>query len=190
MSDETLLQKLIREALEKQQRPYNPFSQITLNSQPNSVGINTFNPFFAAIRKQKVFVSFDYDNDKHYKYLLEAWSKHPRFKFDHEDVTPGEINSNNINVIKAGLLARIRTADYILVLIGKYANSWHRNSQLIGFKNWINFEISHSKRFNKKIVAVKLDRSFESPDEILGSNASWAMSFTEDSIIKALDEAR
>ena len=190
MLNETPFQKLIREALEKQQQAYNPFRNIVPSFQPKSVEINTFNPFFAAIRKQKVFVSFDYDNDKHYKYLLEAWSKHPRFKFDHEDVTPGEINSNNISVIKAGLIARIRVADYTLVLIGKYANSWHKNSQLIGFRNWINFEISHSKRYNKKIVAVKLDRSFDSPEEILGLNASWAMSFTEDSIIKALDEAR
>ena len=23
--------------------------------------------------KKKVFVSFDYENDKHYKFLLEAW---------------------------------------------------------------------------------------------------------------------
>ena len=39
------------------------------------------------------------------------------------------------------------------------------------------------------LVAVKIDSEFESPEEILGSGASWAMSFAEENIIKALDEA-
>ena len=38
-------------------------------------------------------------------------------------------------------------------------------------------------------VAVKIDREYTSPDELLGAGASWAMSFTRDSILKALDEA-
>ena len=29
--------------------------------------------------KKKVFVSFDYENDKHYKFLLEAWDANPKF---------------------------------------------------------------------------------------------------------------
>jgi hypothetical protein len=40
-----------------------------------------------------------------------------------------------------------------------------------------------------KIAAVKIDRSYESPEKLLGANASWAMSFTEAAIIKALNEA-
>jgi len=38
-------------------------------------------------------------------------------------------------------------------------------------------------------VAVKLDPAFESPQELLGAGASWAMSFTEDAILRALDKA-
>ena len=29
----------------------------------------------------ETFVSFDYDNDRQYKYLLEAWNKNPNFNF-------------------------------------------------------------------------------------------------------------
>ena len=53
--------------------------------------------------RKKVFVSFDYDNDKQYKYLLEAWDANPNFSFVFEDKTPGELNTNDIARIKAGL---------------------------------------------------------------------------------------
>ena len=31
--------------------------------------------------KKKVYVCFDYDRDKHYKYLMEAWNANPNFEF-------------------------------------------------------------------------------------------------------------
>ena len=40
----------------------------------------------------------------------------------------------------------------------------------------------------KKLIAVKLNRSFESPDEIKDSGAKWSMSFTKDGIINALNQ--
>jgi hypothetical protein len=38
-------------------------------------------------------------------------------------------------------------------------------------------------------VAVKIKREHESPTPLLGVNAKWALSFTVDSIIKAIDGA-
>ena len=32
-------------------------------------------------QKKRVFVSFDYTNDKHYKYLLDAWDKKQKYGF-------------------------------------------------------------------------------------------------------------
>lgn len=80
-------------------------------------------------------------------------------------------------------------ATYTLVIVGKYANSKHPKSKLIGSRNWINWEIKKSKELGNKLVGVKIDKSFESPDELLNSNASWAFSFTESAIIKALENA-
>ena len=139
--------------------------------------------------KKKVFVSFDYDNDKHYKYLLEAWDANPQFNFVFNDATPEEIDSYNIGRIKAALTLKVKEADYTLVLVGKEANKTNRHSRLIGFKNWINFEVAKSKELGNKIVAVKLDRENESPEELLDSGASWAMSFSQAAIIKALNDA-
>jgi len=140
--------------------------------------------------KKNVFVSFDYDNDKHYKYLLEAWDANPDFDFLFADKTPEEIDTNNIGRIKAALTARINSATYTLVIIGKEANKMHRHSRLIGFKNWINFEIHQSKLNKNKIAAIKIDKSYEAPEELDGAGASWTMSFTQEAILKALKNAK
>ena len=84
---------------------------------------------------------------------------------------------------------RINTTTYTLVIVGKEANTQHKDHVAIGYKNWINFEIAKSKEHKNNLVAVKIDKSYESPDELMGSGAKWAMSFTQDSIIKALNEA-
>lgn len=139
--------------------------------------------------KPTVFVSFDYDNDKHYKYLLEAWNKNPKFEFVFEDGTPQEIDSNNVGRIKAALTSKIKAATHTLVIVGKNSNDLHRKSSLIGYRNWINFEVSKSIELGKRIAAVKLDRTYTSPEELSGANASWAYSFTEENIIKALEAA-
>ena len=138
---------------------------------------------------KKVFVSFDYENDRNYKYLLEAWDANPDFDFVFSDVTPSEIDSNNIGRIKAALTVKINSATHTLVIIGKEANKIHKDSRLIGYRNWINFEIHQSKLNRNKLVAVKIESRFESPEELTGANIAWAMSFNEDAIIKALNQA-
>lgn len=139
--------------------------------------------------KKKVFVSFDYENDKHYKFLLEAWDQNPNFDFCFSDLSSQEINSWFISVIKQKLSQKINEATYTLVIIGKEANKQHTDYKEIGYKNWLNYEVAKSKEHNNKLIAVKLEKSYESPDEILNSGASWAMSFTQDAIIKALNDA-
>jgi len=139
--------------------------------------------------KKKVFVSFDYTNDKQYKFLLNAWDANKNLDFEFNDCSSDEIQSNNISTIKAGLTRRINTTTYTLVIIGKEANEEHKDHVEIGYKNWINYEVAKSKEHKNKLVAVKIDKTYDSPDEVLNSGAKWAMSFTQDAIIKALNEA-
>ncbi len=134
----------------------------------------------------KVFVSFDYDHDKHYKYLLEAWDANPNFDFFFSDLTSREIQSWDISRIKAALTTKINQATYTLTIVGKYSNSRHSDSQEIGYKNWQNFEIAMSKNNRNKLVGVKIDKSFQTPEELFGSGASWAMTFSQQSILNAL----
>ncbi len=146
-------------------------------------------PLGLRLPNKKVFVSFDYDNDKQYKFMLEAWNNNPHFHFVFFDATPREINSNNVGRVKAALTLKIASATHTLVIVGKEANKLHKDHKLIGFRNWINFEVAKSKELKKKLLAVKIDRSYTSPYALIGANASLAMSFKQDQIIQALLEA-
>lgn len=139
--------------------------------------------------KKNVCVSFDFENDGYYRNLLSAWDANSNFEFNFNDVTPSEINSNDISRIKAGLTRRINQCKYLLVIVGKYANQQHKDHEEIGEKNWINWEIKKAKELNKKLVAVKINYTYESPEQLYNSGATWAMSFTQDKIIKALNDA-
>ena len=139
--------------------------------------------------KKKVFVSFDYENDKHYKFLLEAWDANPEFDFRFSDLSSQEINSWSVSRIKGALTTRINQATYTLVIVGEEANKRHDDWEEIGYENWLNFEIAKSKDNGNKLVAVKISKDYESPEELLGAGATWAMSFKQDSIIKALEDA-
>ena len=71
--------------------------------------------------KKKVLVCFDFEKDRHYKYLMNAWNANDNFDLSFNDVTPDEIQSNNIAVIKANLTKKIIKADITIVLVGKDA---------------------------------------------------------------------
>ena len=137
----------------------------------------------------KIFVSFDFDNDRQYKYMFNAWSANNNINFSFNDGSTKEIQSFDISRIKAAITAKINQSDAVLVLIGKHADSYHTNSNLIGYRNWQYFEIAQAKAAGKKIIAVKIDKSNSSPSLLYGSGASWAMSFTLDSIKKAIHQA-
>jgi hypothetical protein len=139
--------------------------------------------------KKKVFVSFDYEKDKHYYFLMKAWDANSDFDFSFSDYSSKEIQSDSIPVIKTNLTKKINEATYTLVIVGTDANKRHKDSAEIGYKNWQNLEIAKSKLNHNKLVGVKIDSSYESPDEILNSGASWAFSFKQDSIIDALNKA-
>mgnify|MGYP002661022901 CR=1 FL=1 len=85
------------------------------------------NTWFSTSYKPKVFVSFDYENDKHYKFLLQAWDANPNFDFYFSDLSSQEINSLSIPVVKQKLSQKINEATYTLVIVGKEANKQHKD---------------------------------------------------------------
>ena len=127
---------------------------------------------------KKIYVSYDYDNDKHFKNLLTAWSANSMFeKFEFIDVSADiSINSNDPTVIKRVISAKINTSSHFLVIVG---SKTHKSS-------WVEWEIDKAVDLEKRIIAVKTDRFNQSPDVLLGVGASWAMSFTYEEIIKAI----
>jgi len=139
--------------------------------------------------RKKVFVSFDYEDDKHYKYLLEAWDANDDFDFVFSDKTPTEINSENVGHLKAGLTSKIKEATHTLVIVGKEANKRHKDHALIGYRNWINFEIAKSIELGKKLAAVRLESDYELPDEIFEGDYAIVTGYSEANVIDVLDRA-
>lgn len=138
------------------------------------------------VSKPKVFVSFDYDNDRHYKRLLEAWSANAKFQFTFHDITPLEVMTNDVSRVKAVLTTKIQAAQYTLVLVGRHANQPHKDQSRIGCINWIHFEIQQSIAYKKKLVVVLLEPSNKLPTNIINQPGTLVSSFNEDEIVKAL----
>jgi hypothetical protein len=138
---------------------------------------------------KRIFISFDYTHDKHYRYLLSALAKNPRSDIEFTDVTPEEIQSYDVGRIKAVLTKNIKHATHTLVIIGKHANSYHPDRDEIGERNWQWWEIEKSDELGTKFIAVKIESNNDSPDPLLKKGATWAYSYSVDSIISAIDKA-
>jgi hypothetical protein len=131
---------------------------------------------------RKVFVSYDHSEDSSYKRLLQAWDANTSFEFEFDSRSPNvPINSEDAAVIRATLVRMMKSAEYLLVLVGaKTATS-----------KWVNWEIDRAKQSDVRLrlAAVKIDRDNPSPSGLLGVGTSWAYSFTQYGVIAALDAA-
>ena len=136
-----------------------------------------------------IFVSFDFDNDRQYKYTLNMWNGNGNIDFEFNDGSTREIQSWDISRVKAAITTKINQSDAILVLIGEDADKQHKDHVSIGYRNWQYFEIAKAKEAKKKIIAVKLDRGNTTPALLYNSGASWAYSFTLESIKSAIHKA-
>jgi hypothetical protein len=129
--------------------------------------------------KKTVFVSFDYDNDEKYKSLMEAWDVNPDFDFSFSDrsVTKN-INSSDESRIKAVIATKMRASKYCLILVGEKTFQ----------NNWVAWEIERARKLGLKLIAVKMDQSFQTPTVLYGKNALW-VDYGQESILRALKEA-
>lgn len=128
----------------------------------------------------KIFVSYRADDEGTlHKNLLVAWSRNDRFfpEIKFHDISIGtSINSVNANYIKSVIKDRIKESDIVLCLVGKNT----------GNSDWVNWEIETAYQLNKKIVAVKIERYYDTPSALFEKGASWALDFSKNSILRAL----
>ena len=130
--------------------------------------------------KKKIFISYDYENDGYWKNLLVAWDANSLFDFSFNDTSVDvSVDSTNAAAIKRAISARINNATYFLCIVGMKTHK----------SGWVKWEIEKAVDLKKKLVAVKTDSENTSPAALFGVGASWAMSFTFDSITKAISAA-
>lgn len=115
--------------------------------------------------KKKVCCSFDYEHDRIYYNLLEAWNENDDIDFSINDCTPSEIQSESVSTIKQVLSTKIGQANYMIAIVGKHSNDKHPDSEEIGYRNWQAYEIAKNHEKGNGLVVVKLDSSYEVPDE-------------------------
>jgi len=139
--------------------------------------------------KPKIYVCFDYEEDRNYKNILSAWNANPNFDFSFRDMSSNEIKTSSIPVVKGCLTRKINAADYTLVIIGKDANKLHPDSKEIGYTNWQNFEVAKSIENGNGLIGIKLNYLYAAPEEMLGQGATWASAFTQEKITNAILEA-
>lgn len=126
--------------------------------------------------KKKIFISYDCDNDKHYKNLLLAWDENSEFDFGFSDQSADvSIQSADASTIKRAISAKINAATCFLCLVGLKT----------GKSSWVTWEIEKAKNLKKRLVAVKIPSGNTAPNGLLNAGVSWAMSFTFDAIKKA-----
>lgn len=129
-------------------------------------------------KKKKIFISYYYDSDKHYKRLLKAWSANDKFGLEFDDVsTDVSINSKNEEYIRRRIADKIKQCDVFVVCVGKESHQ----------REWISWEINKAKEYKKKIVAIKEKRDHTSPNELLLSGAKWVYGFNEKKIREAIE---
>lgn len=138
--------------------------------------------------KKKVIVSFDFEHDKQYYYLLKAWDSNSNFEFVIADFTPHEIQTWSIATIKQVLSRKIHSANYMIAIIGKYSNAQHPDYKQIGYRNWQAFEIAKNYDWGNKLVVVKINKNYIAPEEAYNVGAQWIYSFKEDEIVSALNK--
>ena len=132
------------------------------------------------VAKRKVFISFDYDNDRTYKNLLVAWDKNKNFDFGFYDgsVTV-PVNSEDAGPVRRVISGRIDACPRFLCIVGEQT---HRSG-------WVAWELDKAIELNRTLIAVKIARSNTSPANLLNAGATWALSFTFNAIKKALDDS-
>jgi len=132
--------------------------------------------------RKKVFVSYDHSEDLHYKNLLRAWDANDNFDFEFDQRSPNEaIDSENAGKIKQSLAQKMKECDYLFVIVGAKSHT----------SKWMSWEINRAKEsdIKLKLAAVKIDTTNTTPSGLLGTGTSFAHSFTQENIIKALDNA-
>jgi Thoeris protein ThsB, TIR-like domain len=127
--------------------------------------------------KKRVFISYDYTNDKSYKDLVLAWNKNANLDFSFYDM-PVEVSvdSSDAAGIKRDISARISDSSHFLCLVGKYTHK----------SRWVDWEIKKAVELKKKIVAVQVEKNTTTPNALYGVGTSWALSFNFDVIKNAL----
>ena len=109
---------------------------------------------------------------------MVAWSENKSFpEVSGSDNSVGtSINSKDAYYIKYTISNRIANSNIFLCLIGEHTHK----------SEWVAWEIEQAKELKKRIIAVKISKNYNTPINLYGAGASWALDFSKSSILNAM----
>ena len=130
---------------------------------------------------RKIFISFDYENDKHYKNLLIAWSGNPDFAdfYINDQSVSDPVDSDRAAPVRRAISAKISAATGFLCIVGEETSK----------SRWVKWETEKAAELGKCIIAVKVNKDCPTPSALYGVGATWALSFNFEAIKNAIEEA-
>jgi hypothetical protein len=129
--------------------------------------------------KPRIYVIFKPDDMKYMDQLL-AWDVNKEFDFFFEPALPRfGIHTPDGKQHKEVLKEKIKTMTHLLCIIGKQTAD----------NDWINYQVQTASVTGRKVIAVRLDTGYKSPNALLNFGATWAKDFTFEAIKAAVEGA-
>ena len=88
------------------------------------------------------------------------------------------VDSTDSSAISEVISDKIKNATHFLCVVGKET---HQSERVAG-------EIDKAKELNKRLVAVKIEPFYKTPDSLLGSDVTWSKFFSMQSLRFALNK--
>ncbi len=99
--------------------------------------------------KENIFISCECGYSGHSCDLINGWTKNSKYGFICRKVLTCDIHTNDISSIKVALANKIDNAAYVLILINDFTHLIHPDKEMIGYKNWQNWDILKAKEYGK-----------------------------------------
>ena len=131
--------------------------------------------------RKVVFVSYDYENDGHYKDILLTWSNAPDFpqlRFNDQPITT-PVDGEEAQLVKRMISAKIDAATGFLCVVGPKTCA----------NPWVDWEIKAAIDREKRMIVARVNRDCAVPDALSEVGPTCALSFTFEGIKRAVGEA-
>lgn len=131
------------------------------------------------MEKPRILVIFKGEDLAHME-TLQAWDQAQEFDFIYEKEVPRiGIHTPPGKELKEELKTKIKTMTHLICIIGKNTAD----------NDWINYQVQTASVTGRKVIAVRLDTGYKSPNALLNFGATWAKDFSFEAIRVAIDGA-
>jgi hypothetical protein len=128
--------------------------------------------------KPRILVIFKGEDLPHME-TLQSWDVNKEYDFVFEPTLPRiGIHTPDGKALKEELKTKIKTMTHLLCIIGKQTAD----------NDWINYQVQTASVTGRKVIAVRLDSGYKSPNALLNFGATWAKAFTFDAVKTAIAE--